>query len=193
MKVDKINKQTGGIIAEYTFQDDNPFDKETENIIETIPNSFMSIFDNTYIGNYKRGEWYVQNRLIVYKDFPCGVAIALNKAVREIKEFSEYLRTGYIDDKHIKNIVAYSHRAASCFTLGDRIFDPNYEPIAEDYSKSDWKFFQDNLKKAKANSTDSDDYRTLKSTMSFNNRGKEIIRNWDDAIKAAINLYNYIA
>jgi hypothetical protein len=82
------------------------------------------------------------------------------------------------------------------FTIGDRIFDEKYNPVVEDYNEKEfkkwWKKYTKSYKKG-------DDFDKkwiysdgIKSVIPFNKRGKHMIKNWEDARQAAINLSKYL-
>lgn len=174
-KTKRINKLTGGKIAPFQIPDYPGEDG-------LLNHSFVSK-EGHYIDDYSRAWWYVQNNLKVCNDHPHGVA------------------ERYEENKHI-GYHGFTHRGGSTFKIGDRLFDENYEPKEEDYTKEEWMKF----KSARAGSVKrevKEGYaKTEKEALNnipisdvvpFVKRGSKLIETMEEAKKAAINMSNYLS
>ncbi len=83
--------------------------------------------------------------------------------------------------------IGFSHRGATVFRLGDRIFDEDYVPREEDFTEKEWALYNRKLMK----STEEGD--TISSFIPFNRRGAVVISNAYEARDAAIAFSNYIS
>ena len=132
-KTKRINQFTGGKIENFTIPD-YPKSKGDDG---KLPNSFTTK-DGVYIDDYARGWWYFRKNLIVCVDYPCGLAILLNKPANKIEGLD-------VDNpnfkKDVKAYYGYTHRGGQTFKIGDRLFDERYEPKEEDYTKGEWTSF----------------------------------------------------
>lgn len=147
-----------------------------------LENSFMSQ-GGEYIGNFDKAKWYCENRLKVYEPYPMGVAIVLD------------------ENGNIEGYVGYTHRGASIFKLGERLFNASYEPGEEDYIPEEWQSYLDRYNKSLADAeAEGDEWWIndirkdgIRRVVPFKMRGSRIIENWDDAIQAAINMSKYLS
>jgi hypothetical protein len=177
-KVELIEMFTDGMVGQHKFGPNN------EN---TLENSFLTR-DGKYIGSIKEGWWYYQNGMTVCDEYPHGVAIVWRTA-RNGRKTLLHGQDG------VDGYYGYSHRGGSIFRIGDRIFDPEYVPKPHHYDDETWfKFTQEVIKKQEE--YDREDWQekvTIKDVMPFNLRGDKIIRNWGDALVAAINMSKYLS
>lgn len=188
-KVDLINRYTWGEIGTYNF-------KEFK-----LENSF--IHNGTYIDDARKGWWYFKNKMIVCTEFPNGVAIKLkayhpnNKLKNSIKDRYENYLTEQIENENIDGYYGYSHRGGSIFKIGDRLFQEDYEPIEEDYTKKEWAKFTSDFQKLLKKSDDLEKKWAIESGIShvvpFLKRGHKVIENWEEAKIAARNLSSYLS
>jgi hypothetical protein len=159
-----INKYTGGIIKDHTFGDNNE---------HSLPNSFLSK-DGTYIGDINRGWWYYKNNMKVCDQYPHGVA------------------ERYDDEGNIIGYHGYSHRGGQTFKLGDRLFDPYYNPKEEDYEEWEWAGWKIKYTESYKNADDLDrswmESSGIGYVIPFKKRGKKIIDNFEECLQAAINI-----
>ena len=191
-KIAEIEKKTGGLIKTY----ESWTVKGTKGSFETtqkpthkkdiihhmvLENSFVSK-GGVYIGNIKKAKWYAKNKLKVFEDYPHGVAIMVD------------------ENDNIIGYYGYSHRGGCAFKIGDRIFDRDYKPVKEDYSKKDWKNFENDYNKCLNDAIKEgdkwwiDDIKKdgISRCVPFRLRGKKVIEKLDEAIIAAKNLSNYL-
>lgn len=188
-----IEKATGGKIGTYEWWvvrgvNEN-FTTKTkpsheEDIIYhgVLENSFMSQ-GGEYIGNFDEARWYYETRLKVYEPYPIGVAAALD------------------ENGNIEGYVGYTHRGASIFKIGERLFDSSYEPREEDYTAEEWQSYMDRYGKSLADAeAEGDEWWIndikkdgIRRVVPFKMRGSRVIQNWDDAIQAAINMSKYLS
>ena len=181
-----ISKFTGGKIGSHTFHNGE----------HTLYNSFLTN-NGDYIGDIERGWWYYQNNFVVCEDYPHGVAIQL----KENNYFKKNDRTYHSSDLNMDGdavgYYGYTHRGGSIFKIGDRLFEEDYTPVADDYDEEEfemyWKKFTNGLSNA-----DEFDKKWIygdgiKSVMPFNRRGKKVIETWDEAMQAAINVSKYLS
>lgn len=195
-KTKRINSYTGGKIKDHLIPD-YPVSKSDDGMLN---NSFISN-NGTYMGDYQQGWWYFKNNMVVYPEYPRGVAYVLKQSGKIYPYWDEYNETGNIDMSCLEGIYGYSHRGGCLFSFGDRLFNEDYQPKQEDYTLKQWKNIEkaynkmiksyvkdgwyDNESEAKANCSISD-------VISFKMRGKKVIKSWQDAIDAAKNLSNYL-
>lgn len=147
-----------------------------------LENSFMSQ-GNVYIGDFSTAEWYMESRLKVYEPYPDGVAIALD------------------ENRNVEGYVGYTHRGACIFKIGERLFDESYEPKKEDYTPEEWESYVDRYNKSLSDAeSEGDEWWIndikkdgIRRVVPFKMRGSKIIENWDDAIRAAINMSKYLS
>jgi hypothetical protein len=186
-----ITKYTGGKIGTYTSRDGE----------HKLPNSFMSN-DGTYIGDIETAWWYYNNNLYVCKENPNGVAIKLKSynpkitLVNYIEDNYENFITEQIENDNIEGYYGYTHRGGALIKIGDRVFDNYYLPVRSDYTQKEWdgyyEEFKKSLKKADELNKDWITVDGIASVIPFNRRGKKVIKNWKDALEAAINLSKYL-
>ena len=178
-KIELIEKYTGGVIGTHKFGNEGEY---------TLENSFLTV-DGQYIGDIKTAWWYFQNGMTVCEDYPHGVAI-----VWKTSKFDKTLVSG---QDGIEGYYGYTHRGGSTFKIGDRLFEEDYNPVAEDYDKKEfdkyWKEYTNSYKKG-------DDFDRkhiyndgIKSVIPFNKRGKQVIEDWEQAKQAAINMSKYLS
>jgi hypothetical protein len=181
-KVKLIEKYTGGVIGTHKW---GTGDDEL-----SLENSFLTK-EGEYIGDIKTAWWYFNNGMTVCEEYPHGVAIVWNTA------------TG-IGDKTvvsgtdgIKGYYGYTHRGGALFTIGDRIFDENYNPVVEDYGDEEFnkwqKEYTKSYKKADSFSKEWIYNDGIKSVMPFNRRGKRNITNLKESLEAAINVSKHLS
>jgi len=191
-KTKRINNLTGGMIVDYTTPD-------YHNEEGILTNSFVS-YNGVYIGDYASGWWYVKNNMVVNHKFPNGVAIVLKEPVRYYKYLDEYKNTGKIRDEYVRGYYGYSHRGGQIFSLGDRLFDELYIPKKEDYTQEEWDKFIDD--REIAIKREIDEYGMTEEEVNkmpiadvilFKKRGAKIIKIWEEAEQAAINMAKYLA
>jgi hypothetical protein len=187
-----IEKVTGGIIGTYEWWEVRGVDGTFKSHIKPkheadiiyhgiLKNSFMS-HNGTYIGDLLRAEWYQKHHFKVYEPHPLGVA--------EV----------YKDEKLV-GYCGYTHRAASVFNIGDRLFEEHYKPKQEDYTPLQWVMWVEEYDKALQQAKDTEDnwwFRDIESDgigrfIPFKLRGSKLIETFDECIQAAINLSNYLS
>jgi len=177
-KVKLIEKYTGGVIGTHSFGKDNEY---------TLENSFLTK-DGKYIGGIDTAWWYFNNGMTVCEEYPHGVAVAWNTPRLE--------DTVVNGQDGIKGYYGYTHRGGALFTIGDRIFDEKYNPVVEDYNEKEFKKWWKKYTKSYKKGDDFDKewiYNDgIKSVIPFNKRGKNMIKNWEDARTAAENLSKYL-
>lgn len=175
-KIDLINKYTDGKIGLVGSDD------------YSLPNSFMSQ-SGDYIGDINEGWRYFKNGMTVCPDYPRGVALKWRTAISD-----KTLVSGH---DGLLGYYGYSHRGGCLFSIGDRLFDKNYKPIAADYEKSEWAEWQKEFDKKLAEADDFDrkwlEEDGIGSVIPFRKRGSIEIVNWEQARQAAINLSKYLS
>jgi hypothetical protein len=187
-----ITKYTGGKVGTHTFHNGE----------HKLPNSFMSN-DGTYIGSIDEGWWYYNNNFYVCNEYPHGVAIQLKTYVPTIV-FRNYIKDDYenfitqqMENYNIEGYYGYSHRGGALFKIGDRVFDNYYLPAKIDYSQKEWDGYYKKYQKSLKNADEFDKkwiYNDgISSVIPFNRRGKKVIKTWQDAREAAINLSKYLS
>ena len=180
-----ITKFTGGKIGNHTFHNGE----------HTLYNSFLTN-NGDYIGNIEKGWWYYQNNLVVCEDYPGGVAIKL-KENNYFRKHDITYHDSLLESDEILGYYGYTHRGGALFTIGDRVFDNYYLPVQSDYTKEEWdgyyKKYQDSLSKADKFDKDWMTVDGIASVIPFNKRGKQIIKTWEDAKEAAINISKYLS
>jgi hypothetical protein len=139
-KVDLINKFTWGKIGTHHVGGD-----KTEEF--TLTNSFLAK-DNSYIGDIKEGWKYYKNNFIVCREYPHGVAIKLKTYAPEsmmknsIKDpYEKYVAEQMVND-NVVGYYGYTHRGGQLFKIGDRLFQGDYIPQKEDYTKEEGAKFE---------------------------------------------------
>jgi hypothetical protein len=177
-KIELIEKYTGGVIGTHKWGDNDEY---------VLENSFLTK-DGQYIGDIKTAWWYFQNGMTVCEDYPHGVSIVWNTAKSD--------KTLVSGQDGIKGYYGYTHRGGSLFKIGDRLFEEDYTPVVGDYDKKEFDKYYKKFKKGLSNADDFgkkwiyDD--GIKSVMPFNLRGKEVIKNWEQAKQAATNMSKYL-
>ena len=178
-KIELIEKYTGGVIGIHKFGNDDEY---------VLENSFLTE-DGQYIGDINTAWWYFQNGMTVCEDYPHGVAVVWNTS-----KFDKTLVSG---QDGIKGYYGYTHRGGSTFKIGDRLFEEDYDPVVEDYDR---KEFEKYWKKYVKQHSKADDFDRkwiygdgIKAVIPFNQRGKEVIKNWEQAKEAAINVSKYLS
>lgn len=188
-----IEKATGGKIAKHEWwvvkgvnenftTNIKPSHEEDIVYYGVLDNSFLSQ-GNEYIGDFKQAKWYYEQKLKVYESYPHGVAIALDES------------------GNVEGYVGYTHRGASMFKIGDRLFDEKYEPKEEDYTHEQWNsyvcIYNETLDKAEKEGDEwwANDIKTdgIARFISFKMRGNKTIENWKEAAQAAINLSKHLS
>lgn len=195
-KVDLINKFTWGKIGTHHVGGD-----KTEEF--TLTNSFLAK-DNSYIGDIKEGWKYYKNNFIVCREYPCGVAIKLKAYVPDsmiknsIKDpYEKYFAEQMVND-NVVGYYGYTHRGGQLFKIGDRLFQEDYIPQKEDYTKEEWAKFERKFQKSLANAEDDLERKWMEESgisyvIPFKMRGPKIIENWYEAMQAAINMSKYLS
>lgn len=175
-RVDVINSYTGGVIGTHVFEGGY------------LTNSFLAK-DGTYIGDLRQGWWYFKNAMTVCDDYPIGVAEKWQTAPR--KETLQHGKFG------LEGYYGYSHRGGALFTIGDRLFDPDYIPQEKDYEEWEWSGWVEEFE-SKMEKADPLDRKWLEEggiayVMPFKSRGAKLIENWEEAKLAAINMSKYLS
>jgi len=180
-----IGKFTGGKVGSHTFNNGE----------HTLYNSFLTN-DGKYIGDIETGWWYYNSNFVVCEDYPQGVAIQL-KEDNHFKKNDRVYHSSELTDNEIVGYYGYTHRGGSLFQIGDRVFNNYYLPVRSDYSEKEWddyyKKYQEGLKRV-----DEFDKKWIyddgiKAVIPFNKRGKQVIKTWEEAKEAAINLSKYLS
>jgi hypothetical protein len=174
-KVALINKNTGGRISTFKLEGGGVPGED-----QLLKNSFVTL-KGDYIGDLRVGWWYYLNNMHVCDEYPMGVA--------EIREADK-----------IKAYYGYSHRGGAYFTIGDRLFKEDYQPIAEDYEPWQWAGWEMDYNRDVVEAVKEEDDWWLADIKSdgvgryipFNLRGKKTIETLEDAKQAAINLSKYL-
>jgi hypothetical protein len=190
-KTKKINQFTGGKIETFTIPD---YPKSCGD--GKLPDSFLAK-DGTYIGDYSKGLWYLKHNMLVCFEYPSGVSIILKHPVKEYLYLDSYMTDGIVGGDDTEAYYGYSHRGGNKFKIGDRLFDPSYEPKEEDYTKEEWEGFKADREKSILrnikdgfckNREEAEKETPLAAVITFNKRGSKVIETWDEAKQAAINL-----
>jgi hypothetical protein len=178
-KIELINKYTGGVIGTHKWGDDDEY---------VLENSFLTK-DGKYIGDIDTAWWYFQNAMTVCEDYPHGVAVVWNTS-----KFDKTLVSG---QDGIKGYYGYTHRGGSTFKIGDRLFEEDYDPVVEDYDRKEFEKYWKKYVKQHSRADDVDRKwiygNGIKAVMPFNIRGKKVIKNWEQAREAAINMSKYLS
>jgi len=185
-KIKLIELSTGGIIGDY-FVDG----RQDPDFL--LPYSFLSQ-DGEYLGGIRDAWEYVQNRLIICPTNPRGVAIQVKKEFFDVRKRTQQIQN--YSDEFIEGFYGYSHRGGSLFKIGDRLFDPSYYPRMEDYDLEEWKAYRKKLEKTifkEMNETGLLSQNSIRDIMPFKRRGKVIIKTWEQAEQAALNLSKYLS
>ena len=185
-KLKLIEKYTGGTIGTYTF-----------GVAGSLRNDSFLGPNGEYLGGVKEGWWYYKNNLIVTQKKPHGVALKVSK------DFFSMVaeRNGIVEDYFSAFVVGYygyTHRGGSTFKIGDRLFDPNYLPVKEDYPKEVWEKFEKKRRKSEARDLKegylkAGEKTPISDVIPFNMRGKIVIETWEQAEQAAINISDYLS
>ncbi len=199
-KTKRINQLTGGQIKDYKIPD-YPNDEGL------LPNSFLSL-KGEYIGSYEDAWWFIKNKMVVCDHYPHGVAIRLNslkpkiKLRNAIKDKFESWFCEQLENDNIVGYLGYTHRGGQTFKIGDRLFDENYDPKEDDYTKGEWTQFmyervkcvKNEIKKGYAK-TEEEAFKNIpiSDVIPFKMRGSKCIENWDEAKQAAINMSKYLS
>lgn len=177
-KVKLIEKYTDGVIGTHKWGNNDEY---------VLEDSFLTK-DGKYIGNIDTAWWYFKNGMTVCEEYPHGVAIVWNTANSD--------KTLISGQDGIKGYYGYSHRGGALLTIGDRIFDKEYNPVVEDYDNKEFKKWWKKYAKSYKKGDDFDRKHIysdgIKSVIPFNKRGKHIIKNWSDAMNSAINVSKYL-
>jgi len=195
-KVDLINKFTWGKIGTLHVGGD-----KTEEF--TLTNSFLDQ-DGSYIGDIKEGWKYYKNNFIVCREYPHGVAIKLktyvpdNRMKNPIRDPYENYVTEQIENDNVVGYYGYTHRGGQLFKIGDRLFQEDYIPQKEDYTKEEWVKFERKFQKSLDNAEDDLERKWMEESgisyvIPFKMRGPKIIENWNEAMQSAINMSKYLS
>ena len=186
-KIELINQYTGGVIGTHKWGDDDDY---------VLENSFLTE-DGLYIGDIKTAWWYYNNNLVVCEDYPHGVAIQLKENNYFKRCGIKYHSIDLVSDNDVVGYYGYTHRGGSIFKIGDRLFEEDYIPVVEDYDKKEFDKYWKKYKKSYKMGDDFDKKYIygdgIKAVMPFNRRGKEVIKNWEQAKQAAINMSKYLS
>lgn len=178
-KIELIEKYTGGVIGTHKFGNDGEY---------VLENSFLTE-DGQYIGDINTAWWYFQNGMTVCEDYPHGVAVVWNTS-----KFDKTLVSG---QDGIKGYYGYTHRGGSTFKIGDRLFEEDYDPVVEDYDRKEFEKYWEKYVKQHSKADDVDRKWIygdgIKAVIPFNQRGKEVIKNWEQAKQAAINVSKHLS
>ena len=178
-KIELINEYTGGVIGTHKWGDNDEY---------VLENSFLTK-DGQYIGDIKNAWWYFQNGMTVCEDYPHGVGVVWNTAKSD--------KTLVSGQDGVKGYYGYTHRGGATFKIGDRLFEEDYNPVVEDYDKKEFDKYWKKYKKSYKMGDDFDKKYIygdgIKAVMPFNIRGKEVIKNWEQAKQAAINMSKYLS
>lgn len=177
--IELINEYTGGVIGTHKWGDNDEF---------VLENSFLTK-DGQYIGNIETAWWYFQNGMTVCEDYPHGVAIVWNTSKSD--------KTLVSGQDGIEGYYGYSHRGGSIFKMGDRLFEEDYNPVVGDYDKKEFEKYWKKYVRSYSRAGDFDKKSIygdgIKAVIPFNQRGKEVIKNWEQAKQAAINMSKYLS
>jgi hypothetical protein len=186
-KIELIGKYTGGKIGDYWVDNRDPKDEFT------LKNYFLSS-DDVPIGCIRDGWLYYQNRLIVSQKYPKGVAIKVKESFFSMNRNKVIIES--YSEEFIEGFYGYTHRGGCIFKIGDRIFDPDYYPMMEDYDREEWTLYRDRLERKLSEDIEKTglaEIFSLRELMPFNRRGKNIIQNWDEAEESAKKLSEYLS
>ena len=174
-EINEIERLTGGKIGTHTFGPNNE---------HTLENSLLSP-DGTYVGGIDEARWYVNNKMIIYEQYPHGVAAAITE------------ETYGTDNPVIEGMVGYTHRGAQLFKIGDRLFDGNYKPTKDDFPEDEWVKYENRFKELYEESDEPDrdwmDRDGISYVIPFKMRGPKLIETMEDAFIAAKNMSNYLS
>jgi hypothetical protein len=192
-KVDLINKFTWGKIGDHR-NDRGDFN---------LTNSFLAQ-DGSYIGDVKEGWKYYKNKLIVCREYPHGVAIKLktyapdNMMKNSIKDPYENYVTEQMENDNVAGYYGYTHRGGQTFKIGDRLFQEDYIPQKEDYTKEEWTRFERKFQKSLDNAEDDLERKWMRESgisyvIPFKMRGPKVIETWEEARQSAVNMSKYLS
>ena len=191
-KTKRINTYTGGIIGLYQI----PNYPVTDTDDGILHNSFIT-HDNVYIGDYAQGWWYFKKNMLVCFEHPNNVGIVLKRPAKDYEYLEDYKTDGRVGGDDIEGYYGYSHRGGSLIKIGDRIFDEEYIPRAEDYTKKEWAEFQKKYNEYVVSEVKNGYFKTeelarkslqIADIVPFIKRGPDIITNWEQAKEAAYKL-----
>lgn len=197
-KTNRINKYTGGKIANYENKEmcfENEDINDPKNY--TLYNSFM-VPDGTYLGDYSVGWWYFKNNLLVSTKHPHGVAIVLKDSASKLKD----LNINNPNPNYIKGYLGYSHRASVLFTIGVKLFDESYEPQLGDHPIHLMIRWEADRLLALTKAAHFGWYKTpeeaeknmpLSEFVPYTHRGSKTIETLQEAEQAAINIMKYLS
>ena len=168
-----------------------------------LSNSFLAQ-DGTYIGDAKEGWRYYKNTMIVCREYPHGVAIKLktyqpnSKLKNHIEDPYENYVTEQIENDNIVGYYGYTHRGGQTFKIGDRLFQEDYKPRKEDYTRQEWEGFMRDYQRALDKAEDDLERKWIKESgvsyiVPFRMRGPKLIETWEEAKQAAINMSKYLS
>lgn len=198
-----IHKFTDGYIGTYekwivkgvdgTFESFTKPKNEKDIVYHMVLENMFLTNRGEFIGDAETGWWYFQNGMTVCEDYPHGVAVCWNTPKGE--KTIEHGQDG------IKGYCGYTHRGASIFMIGDRLFDGSYEPKEEDYEEWEWAGWQQEYNDAIAKSEKEGDTwwaNDIKSDgigrfIPFRQRGAKVIETLEEAKQAAINMSKYLS
>jgi len=194
-KIAQINKFTCGKIGKFTIPDS----EDVGALNREIHDAFLSE-EGDFIGDFKLGLAYLTNNMVVCLTNPVGVGVVLNKQITNEKFIKDYKETKELEDADIKGYFGYSNNGGQLFTLGNRIFDAEYIPVREDYDENEWLTFEymrivaasNMVREKRITGDEALEQITITSVIPFEMRGKEVIKFWSDAKRAAINLSEYL-
>jgi hypothetical protein len=151
-----------------------------------------------YIDNIDTAWWYYINKFYVCKEYPHGVAIKLKSyeptivLKNSIGDEYENFVTEQIENDNVEGFHGYTHRGGSTFKIGDRLFDAEYMPVVDDYDRKEFEGYWKEYSKSYSKADDFDKKSIygdgIKAVIPFNRRGKQVIKDWDQARQAAINI-----
>jgi len=194
-KTKRINAFTGGKIDTHYIPD---YPKDCGD--GRLENSFIAP-DGTYLGDYAQGWWYFKQNMLVCHEYPHGVGIVLKKPAKDYKYLDSYKTDGIVGGDDILGYYGYSHRGGQTFKIGDRLFDENYTPKEEDYTKGEWvgfmidriKSIKHSLKESYFDTEEEAEKNTpISDVIPFTMRGTKLIETWDEAKIAAKNISSYL-
>jgi hypothetical protein len=189
-KIELIEKYTGGVIGTHTFGKDDEY---------ILDNSFLTK-DGVYIGDIDTAWWYYINKFYVCKEYPHGVAIKLKTYepnifitnANTVKDDFDPFVIEQIENDNVEGFHGYTHRGGSTFKIGDRLFDAEYMPVVDDYDRKEFEKYWEKYGKLYSKADDFDKKSIygdgIKAVIPFNRRGKQVIKDWDQARQAAINI-----
>jgi hypothetical protein len=178
-KINLINKYTDGRIVQRVSD-------KLEDL--ALPNSFVSK-TGKYIGDINTAWWYFNNGMTVCADYPHGVALKWKTTLSD-----KTLISGHAG---LLGYYGYTHRGGCLFSIGDRIFDETYKPIAADYDEAEWQEWQTEFDRKLTEADDFDrkwlEEDGISCVMPFRKRGSAVIVDWQQARQAAINLSKHLS